>query len=372
MNDVSNKVAAMNRRDFSKLSALTLAASQLRASAQQTSQKPIGFAPVGLGNISNTFMEAIANSKTCKVTGLVTGHPKEKGEKYSALYNVPKSSIYTYETYDRILDNKDIDAVYIGLPNSMHAEYTIRAAQAGKHVLCEKPMAISSAECRQMIDACKAHNVKLMIAYRLQYDPFWKKVKDMVAAGDIGDVINIHGGYWGYQALGAWRIDRKLSGGGSLMDLGIYPLNITRYILGEEPATFFANVATRDKQSGRFTTVEESVEWTMKFPSGVLASHGSTYAGRGGPSLLRINGNKGYLQLDACYTYDGAHLTGATTKGKLDEIDPGKRPFQFTNEAEHFAECVRSNRQPRTPGEEGLKDLIAIEAIYKAAGAPIA
>ena len=364
----------MDRRHFSKLSALTLAATQLPA--QSTPEKPVGYAAVGLGNISNTFMEAIANSKTAKITGLVTGHPREKGEKYAAMYGIPKSSIYTYETYDRIRDNKDINAVYIGLPNSMHAEYTIRAAQAGKHVLCEKPMAISSAECRQMIDACRKASVKLMIAYRLQYDPLWKKVKDMVAAGEIGDVINIHGGYWGFQPLGAWRIDRTLSGGGSLMDLGIYPLNITRYILGEEPATFAANVATRDKQSGRFKTVEESVEWTMKFPSGVLASHGSTYAGRGGPSLLRINGNKGYLQLDACFTYDGAHLTGTTSSEtgshKIDEIDPGKRPFQFTIEGEHFASCIRTNQQPRTPGEEGLKDLLAIEAIYKAAGTPIA
>ncbi len=131
-------------------------------------------------------MRACANSQTAKITALVTGHPAEKGTKYAAMYGIPKSSIYTYEEYERLADNKAVDAVYIGLPNSMHREYTVRAARIGKHVLCEKPMAISSAECRTMIQACHTANVKLMIAYRVQYDPTWQQAMQIIDSGGIG------------------------------------------------------------------------------------------------------------------------------------------------------------------------------------------
>src|ERR1700728_2984458 len=163
----------IDRRTFTKLSALALAWTYLPSYAQKisSSQKPVGYAAVGLGTISDIFMRACAQSQTAKVTALVTGHPDTKGVKYGGMYGIPKASIYTYETFDRILENKDVDAVYVGLPNSMHCEYTVRAAQAGKHVFCEKPMAISSAECRKMIEACRQAKVKLMIGYRVHYDP---------------------------------------------------------------------------------------------------------------------------------------------------------------------------------------------------------
>lgn len=163
----------MQRRDFAKLSALALASAYLPSYAQISgaSGKPVGYAAIGLGTISDIFMRACAQSQTARVAAVVTGHPDTKGAKYAAMYGIPKTSIYTYETFDRIRDNKDVDAVYVGLPNGMHCEYTIRAAQAGKHVLCEKPMAISSAECEKMIDACRLAKVKLMIGYRVQLDP---------------------------------------------------------------------------------------------------------------------------------------------------------------------------------------------------------
>jgi hypothetical protein len=159
----------MDRRDFAKLSAFAAAASALPIDAQ--TQQPVRFALVGLGGISDIFAQAVSKSTKCKITGLVSGHATEKAPKYQQQFGIPQSSVYTYDRFDEIAHDKNIDAVYIGLPNSMHAEYTIRAAKAGKHVLCEKPMAISSAECRTMIDACKQHNVKLMIAYRVHYDP---------------------------------------------------------------------------------------------------------------------------------------------------------------------------------------------------------
>ncbi len=361
----------MNRRQFTKASALALAATRLPSFAQSSApEKPIGFAAVGLGTISDIFMRACADSKSAKITALVTGHPQEKGLKYAAMYGIPKSSIYTYEQYDRLADNKDVDAVYIGLPNSMHCEYTVRAARMNKHVLCEKPMAISSAECRTMIQECHTANVKLMIAYRIHYDPTWQQAIEIIDSGGIGDVQSFQGGFFNQQRAGAWRLSRKLGGGGSVLDLGIYPLNAIRHITHEEPSTYAAMVSTRDF-AGRFAEVEQSVEWTMKLPSGILASCSCSY-GQDGPGFLKINGEKGFLQLEPAFNYDGLRLHGRANGQEIDVAATGKAPFQFTLEAEHFVDCIRNHKRPESPGEEGLKDMLAIEAIYRAAGTPIA
>jgi predicted dehydrogenase len=361
----------MNRRQFTKASALALASARLRSFAQTpTAQKPVGYAAVGLGTISDIFMRGCASSQTAKITALVTGHPTEKGTKYAEMYGIPKSSIYTYEQYERLADNKEVDAVYIGLPNSMHCEYTVRAARIGKHVLCEKPMAISSAECRTMIQECRIANVKLMIAYRLHYDPTWQQAMQIIDSGGIGNIQSFQGGFSNQQRAGAWRLSRKLGGGGSVLDVGIYPLNAIRHLTREEPANYTAVVSTRDF-SGRFAEVEQSVEWTMKLPSGIIASCGCSY-GQSAPGFFNINGDKGYLQLQPAFLYDGLHMVGRVNGEPIDVLAAGKAPFQFTLEAEHFADCIRQNKRPESPGEEGLKDMLAIEAIYKAAGTPIA
>jgi predicted dehydrogenase len=286
------------------------------------------------------------------------------------LYGIPKSSIYTYETFDKIRDNPDVDAIYIGLPNSMHSEYTVRGAQAGKHVLCEKPMAISSAECRRMIDSCREAKVKLMIGYRVQYEPIWKQVIGIIQSRQLGQLQSFQGGFFGQQQVGAWRLKKALGGGGSLLDLGIYPLNAIRHVTGEEPTTFNAVIATRE-HSDRFNEVEQSIEWTMKLPSGIIASCGCSY-GQSGPSFLTINGETGYLVLEPAFHYEGLRLHGSAAGKQIELLSTQKHPYQFTIEAEHFADCIRENKEPDTPGEEGLRDMLAIEAIYKAAGAPIA
>src|SRR5438105_3258403 len=188
---------SISRRDFARLSACALAVTQVRSFGQAVgaNQRPVGYAAVGLGTISDIFMRGCAGSQTAKITGLVTGHPDTKGERYGQMYSVPESSVYTYETFDRIRDNKEIEAVYIGLPNSMHCEYTIRAAQAGKHVLSEKPMAISSDECKRMIDACKSAGVKLMIAYRVHYDPTHLEAQRLIQSGAIGQIEAFEGAF---------------------------------------------------------------------------------------------------------------------------------------------------------------------------------
>ena len=301
----------MNRRSFVKVAASSAALSAMPLFAQ--AQQPVRFAAVGLGSISDIFMRSVAQSTKCKVTGLVSGHVKEKTPKYKSLYGVEDRSIYSYETFDEMAHNPDIDAVYIGLPNSMHAEYTIRAAKAGKHVLCEKPMAISSAECRAMIDACKKANVKLMIAYRVHYDPIWLKVKELARSGAIGDIQEFQGGFRADFKAGQWRLDKKFSGGGSLMDLGIYPLNAIRWIAEEEPVSFAAQIATKIP-GPRFASVEESIEFSLKMPSGVLASAGSSY-GVIGDNYLAIYGSEGHLRVDPAYGYQGVRFTGETKTG---------------------------------------------------------
>jgi predicted dehydrogenase len=252
----------------------------------------------------------------------------------------------------------------------MHCEYTLRAAAAGKHVLCEKPMAISSAECRQMIAACNKAQRKLMIAYRVQYEPTWNDAIDFISSGLLGQMESFQGGFYGQEAVGEWRLNRKLAGGGSLLDLGIYPLNAIRHMIGEEPTDFTAVVATRD-QGGRFLEVEQSMEWTMKFPCGILASCGCSY-GQVGPNFVMMNGEKGTLEMNPGFGYDGPHLQGFAGGRRIDEQSTGKHPYVFALEADHFSHCVRTDTMPKSPGEEGLKDMIAIEAIYKAAGRPIA
>jgi len=366
----------MNRRDFARLSALSLAAIQLPAMAQTQPKRRIGYAPVGLGQISSIFMRAVANSSTTRITGLVSGHP-EKAAHFADMYGVPRSSIYSYDDFDRIRENPEIDATYIGLPNSMHKEFTVRSAQAGKHVLCEKPMAISSAECREMIAACRKARVKLMIAYRIHYDPTHLKAVGFIRAGRIGDIQYCAGDFGSYFHANQWRLTRAMGGGGPLMDMGIYPLNTIRFYTGVEPARFAAIASTMDHTSGRFKDIEESLSWTMEMRSGVLANCATSYTTRL-PGFIKVIGSKGHILVTNAYSYDGLHLdahlddTEGDSGTDIHEDATGKMPFQFQIEAEDFANCILENKESRTPGEEGLKDMEDMEAIYRSAGHPIA
>ena len=189
-------------------------------------------------------------------------------------------------------------------------------------------------------------------------------------SGDLGQIQSFRGAFLANFAAGQWRLDRRFAGGGPMMDLGIYPLNGVRYLTGEEPAAVTAVTSTRD-HSGRFASMEESIEWTMKFPSGIIASCGSSY-GQSAPDFLEVTGERGAVTITAAYNYDGLRLEGRAGSQTFNEVATGKLPFQFVLEADHFATCIRNNTQPETPGEEGLKDLLAIEAIYQAAGSPIA
>ena len=356
----------ISRREFTKLGALGLAAGASPDIEAQSSPPRIGYCIVGLGEIANHFLAGLRQSEHARVAGFVSGD-RAKAERFAAQYGVSKESIYSYEEIDRMRDNKSIDAVYIALPNSMHAEYTIRAARAGKHVLCEKPMSTTVDEAEKMIAACKAADVKLMIAYRCQYEPLNLEAIQRIRDGAIGEVQSIESAFGFNAKKGVWRLDKKMAGGGSLFDVGIYSLNATRYLTGEEPVEFRAFTSTRD-HDGRFDQMEESVSWVARFPSGVLASCSTTYGGSM-PGFFQVNGSKGWIQMLPAFSYEGLRLqAGVGDRQMLDQANPEKDPTQFRREADHMAQCIRENKTPKTPGEEGLRDVQHMTAIYRAAG----
>ncbi len=365
----------LSRRGFTKLCGLAAAAllapSSLRA---QTPDRRIGYCVVGLGRISvDHFMPGLLHSRYSRVTGLVSGSP-QKARKLAAQYGVPVSSIYTYEQYDRMRDNAAIDAVYIGLPNSMHAEYTIRAAKAGKHVLCEKPMSTTVADAQGMIAACDAAGKKLMIAYRCQLDPVHLRALSLVRSGAIGQVEAFESANGFNIGPGEWRLNRQLAGGGPLLDMGIYSLNAARFFTGEEPSVLSAYSSVID-HDGRFDTVEENMGWTMKFPSGIVASCNTSY-GASMDGYFKVHGSKGVIELSPAFSYDGIRMKAQVTKAGggpgHDEVDmptPIRDPQQFTNEADYLADCILHDKAVKVSGQEGLRDMEFMSQIYRAAGA---
>ncbi len=357
------------RRDFGRaLGAAGALSSIPTIGRSQESTRKIGYCIVGLGRISmQHFMPACKTTQHAQVTALVSGH-RDTAEKMAAEYNVPAQSIYSYQNYDEIANNKNIDAVYIALPNSMHAEYSIRAAKAGKHVFCEKPMATTVRDSHAMIDACKAANKKLMIAYRCQYEPTNLRAIQLIRDGKLGKIEAIESANGFNIKAGEWRLNKKLAGGGPLMDVGVYSLNACRYLTGEEPVHLEGYSSVVD-QDGRFNEVEENLSWTMKFPSGVVASCNTTY-GASMPGFYRVHGSKGMLHVEPAFAYQGLHLK-AQIQGEppMDEPNPAKDPSQFVREADYFAECILENKEPRTNGEEGLRDMRLMAKIYQSAGA---
>ncbi|MGA9062829.1 MAG: Gfo/Idh/MocA family oxidoreductase, partial [Terracidiphilus sp.] len=268
--------------------------------------------------------------------------------------------------FDEIAHNPTIDAVYVALPNSMHAEYSIRAAKAGKHVLCEKPMCTTVADAEAMIAACKKANVKLMIAYRCQYDPTNLRAIEIIRSGALGSVQSIQSAFGFNIKPGEWRLNKKMAGGGPLVDVGIYCLNATRYLTGENPAEVKGYTSVVD-HNGRFDEVEENVTWSTKFPSGIVASCLTTY----GANMLgyyRVYGSKGWLETNPGFSYDGLRLRAEYGSTVLDEPNPRRNPYQFAAEAEHFSHCVRYNLEPKTDGKEGLRDMEYMAQIYRSAG----
>lgn len=326
--------------------------------------KKMGFAIVGLGRLSlNQILPAFAKCEKSKVVAFVTGD-RAKGEKLAARYDVNPKNIYNYQNYEALRDNPEVDLVYIVLPNSMHAEYTIRAAKIGKHVLTEKPMASTPKDCEDMIKACRDANRKLMVAYRCRYEPFNQALIKITRDGELGPVrvvVSDHGFNIGDPTQ--WRLKKELSGGGSLMDIGIYALQAARYTTGEEPTEVSA-IEYTDRNDIRFKEVEDTINFQLRFPSGALAQCTSSY-GYAGQNRIRVIGTKGWAELEPATSYTGLRMR--VKKGNaLEERDMPQRDH-FALEMDHMSDCLMNNKEPLTPGEEGLRDLRIMMAIYEAA-----
>jgi predicted dehydrogenase len=347
------------------------AESEAAPNSDQPSLAPkdrVGFAVVALGRLSvEQILPAFAQSKKCKVTALCSGSP-DKMKSIAARYGVPETSLYDYDSFDKIAQNEAVQVIYIVLPNSMHKDYVLRAAAAKKHVLCEKPMATSSADARVMIAACADAKVKLMIAYRCRYEPHHLEVIKRAQDGDLGPIKLIEAINAQNQGDPAqWRLRKALAGGGSLPDVGLYCLNAARATVGEEPTEIEAQISSTPNDP-RFREVEESVTWLMRFPSGALANLSSSY-GIHRASRMAVNLDGGSLVLDNAFPYQGQRLHLIKAQDKLDTDAMIQVPVKnhFASEMDHMADCVLGNQMPRTPGEEGLRDMVLMEAIYRAA-----
>jgi len=369
----------VTRRALIELSiagAAALAGAEAKAVERPTLPKDqkIGFAVVGLGKLAQgQIIPGLRKAKSAKLVAVVSGHA-DKAKRIAAAEGLPADAVYSYDDYDRIAKDPRIQVVYIVLPNSMHAEYTIRALKAGKHVLCEKPMATSVAECEAMIAAAKSANRKLMIAYRCHYEPKNLDAMRRVRSGAVGKP-RLFVTDMGRQAdvsdpSDAWRVDKTLAGSGALGDMGIYGISASRYILNEEPVEVRA-WANTNPADPRFKTVDDMIAWQFRFPSGAICN-GSTSFDYNATMSYEVWGEKGRLRADPGAFYGGNKFEmvdgGKFTEIAVPEVD------QFAREMDWMADVVRDKAPLVSSGEEGMQDMRLITAILESVardGAPI-
>ena len=321
------------------------------------SKNRLGVALVGLGSYSTyELAPALQETKNCYLAGIVTGTPA-KEKIWSEKYNIPQKNIYNYENFDSIASNAEIDIVYVVLPVSMHKQYTIRAAQAGKHVISEKPMAITSADCQEMIDACKKAGKKLSIGYRLHFEPYNQEMMRLGQKKVYGKLVQIDCGN-GFVYGGdpnAWRLKKAMAGGGGLMDMGVYCIQGARYVTGEEP--LYVTAREEKTKPELFKEVDETVYFDLEFPSGCIAKGISSY--NININYLNVKAEKGGFELSEAYRYGG--MAGKTPMGPMNFPQINQQAAQMDD----FANCITQNKNTIVPGEMGKQDIRIVEAIYR-------
>ncbi len=318
----------------------------------------IGVALVGLGYYSADLLApALQLTKNCYLAGIVTGTPS-KAQRWMRDYGIKEANVYNYQNFDRLADNKDIDVVYVVLPPSMHSEYSIRAAKAGKHVWCEKPMAMTVAECQSMIAACSQNKVKLSIGYRMQHEPNTQEIIRFRKESVYGKVLKVSAsaGYFDGRT-NHWKQQKKM-GGGSTYDMGVYPLNAARYSTGLEPTAVTAKKSTTRPEI--YHEVEETMQFDLEFPGGATASCETSFGK--GMNDLRVECTKGWYSLSPFQSYGG--IRGETSDGKR---LTASIPNQQAKQMDEDAMAVIQNKPVMVPGEEGLKDIRVVEAIHRSA-----
>jgi predicted dehydrogenase len=324
----------------------------------KTPNKKLGFAICGLGDLAESqIAPALQKTEHCRLSGIITDNAA-KAQTWQAKYGIAAKNVYSYDTMEKMAGNPDIDVVYIVTPNSLHLEHTLKAAAAGKHVFCEKPLEISVDRCQQMIDACKAAKRKLSVAYRCQFEANNLELIRIARAKEFGELRLIEASACVPKTeSNQWRLKRALSGGGALMDLGIYALQATRYITGEEPVLVSA-IETKTNPV-KYSEVEETVVWQAKFPSGVLA-YCSTSFESVQIARVRAIAERGWFELDPAFDFSGIH--GRRSDGKEIALPSGD---QFAAEMDDFGRCILNDEPSKVSGEEGLRDVKIVTAIYE-------
>ncbi len=327
--------------------------------------RKLGVALLGLGDYSESQLgPALKMTQHCELRGLVTGSP-DKIEKWRSDYQVAERSVYSYETLPRIADDKSIDVVYVVTPTALHAKYAIMAAKAGKHVWCEKPMAMNVEECRAIIEACRANNVSLSIGYRMHHEPNTQTVMQFAREKPFGAIRNVRAVAGDHNSGDpTWRMKAEM-GGGALYDMGVYSINALRYSTGEEPVRVIKARQWAERPE-LFKEVDENTEFELQFPSGAIGyGKASRYESE---NVLRVEAERGWYELEPMQAYDG--VKGETSDGrKLDREVEDQQAKQMDDDAL----AILEGRPPMVPGEEGLRDIRIILAIIESAktGAPV-
>jgi predicted dehydrogenase len=328
--------------------------------------RKLGFALVGLGGLSTgQIAPALQQTRYCRLAAIVTGTPS-KIPTWKARYNLADKDVYSYDTMERMADNPDIDVVYVVTPNALHNESALKAARAGKHVFCEKPMEVTVEKCQQMIDEVKKAGRMLAVGYRCQFDPNQLECRRLATEKVFGELKTIDGEFSRNISANEWRVKKALAGGGPLMDVGIYALQTCRFVSGREPVELTATFGPVTDPV-KFAEVEGSVAWEMTFPGGLKTTCRTSYE-RSGVNGFTVTGEKGTFGLNPAYNYNSSH--GTRSDGQPINL-PGVN--QFAAEMDDFAQCILNNQPSRVSGEEGLRDVRIMLAIYESArtGQPV-
>jgi len=349
-----------SRRTFIKKSGIFLGATLLPFPGRIvfSPQKKLGVALVGLGYYSTDLLApALEQTDYCELSGIVTGSP-EKIPVWQRKYGIRDSNIYNYENMHEIANNDDIDVIYIVLPTGLHAKYAIKAANTGKHVWCEKPMARTAEECQQIIDACNKNKVKLSIGYRMQHEKNTQTIMKWAETKPYGNIINVisEAGYNG-NTITPWKLVKEM-GGGAIYDMGVYSINAARYSTGLEPIAVTANQSTNRPEI--FTEVDETTSFKMEFPGGIMVDGKTSF----GENLnnLDITARDGWYYLRPMQAYSG--VRGETSDGKiLRAMEKNQQAVQMDDDAL----AIINDKPVLVPGEDGLKDIHIVEKINEAA-----
>ncbi|HYC70307.1 MAG TPA: Gfo/Idh/MocA family oxidoreductase [Opitutaceae bacterium] len=357
-------VPSVSRRRFlgqvSAAAALALSPRLLRA--QAPAGKKLGVALAGLGGYSRGQLgPGLRLTQHCRLMGVVTGD-RAKGQQWAKDYGFPEKNIWHYDTMQEMRDNPDIDIIYVVTPPGLHAQHAIAAARAGKHVICEKPMANTVAECDAIIAACREAGVKLSIGYRLHFDPYHEVLRQLVRTNEFGPFMKLDGGFaFTMGNRRPWRVEKKLAGGGPLMDVGVYVIQEMCMAAGAAPVAITARELPK-KRPDFFNEVEETIEWTAEFANGARGTGYSSY--NDNRNDFRADAAGGWFRIAPAYSYGG--LAGETSKGPIQVTPPQS---QQALQMDDFAVCVRDGKDSRVPGEMGRRDMVIVEAIYASAAA---